>query len=305
MCRSLLARACALSALLFAPVSAHAHGVAGARIFVSTLQLDDPAVADEAAVPTASWAPQSGAVQYNVAISFAKRITEDFGLSIGTGYSWLANRDKTRSGWQNINLGAKYLVYVNPEHEFMASVGVSREFARTGAVAIGADTFSTTTPSVTWGKGLGDLPIGVFRPFAITGELGYAISEHALKIAPDGSNNGGHENRFTGGLSLQYSVGYLQSQVRDSGLPGWLRNLTPLVEVAWSTPANGPSATPMQWLIAPGVAYSGDWYQLTLEMTIPGNRNTGRNLGAVAEFHIYLDDLLPRSLGAPVTHWFH
>jgi hypothetical protein len=93
--------------------------------------------------------------------------------------------------------------------------------------------------------------------------------------------------------------------VKNHSLPAWLANLTPLLEIAYSSPANGPSTQPMQLVFAPGIAWSGDWYQLTAELTIPGNRNTGKNIGAVAEFHVYLDDLLPHSLGTPVTHWFH
>ena len=212
--------------------------------------------------------------------------------------------DKMRNGWQNIDVGLKYQAYVNPEHEFMASVGIDREFARTGTAAIGADSVSTTTPSISFGKGFGDLPIGAFRPLAITGQFGMEVSERGYKVDPSGNDNGGHENRWIGGLSLQYSIQYLQSQVKDDGLPGWLANLTPLVEIAWSSPARRPNTVPMQLLVAPGVAYSGDWYQLTAELLIPANRNTGRNLGAVAEFHVFFDDVFPKSLGAPITQWF-
>ena len=302
-----------LAALLLTgtALQAHAHGVAGARVFVSTLQFDDPAVADEAAIPTASWARQpagggSGPTnEYDLNFSFAKRITDRFGVSVSLGHTWLATAgDKTRNGWTNVDVGMKYQAYVNPEHEFMASVGIDREFARTGTLAIGADTVSTTTPSVSFGKGLGDLPIGVFRPFAVTGQFGMAVSERTLKQYSDGSDNGGHENRWIGGLSLQYSIPYLQSQVKDYGLPNWLANLTPLVEIAWSSPVNRPGTQPMQLLVAPGVAYSGDWYQLTAEVLIPANRNTGRNLGIIAEFHVYLDDIFPKSLGTPVANWF-
>ena len=186
----------------------------------------------------------------------------------------------------------------------MLSVGINREFGRTGTISIGADTVSTTTPSITFGKGLGDLPIRVLRPLAITGQLGYAITERGLKRFPDGRDNGGHENRWIGGIGIQYSIPYLQSQVKDYGLPGWLANLTPMLEIAWSSPANRPSTLPMQLMIAPGVAYSGDWYQVTAELLIPANRGTGRNIGVVAEFHVFLDDLFPKSVGTPVTNWF-
>ena len=56
----------------------------------------------------------------------------------------------------------------------MVSVGVSREFARTGATGsngavLDNDDSSSTTPTIYWGKGFGDLPIGYLRPFALTG----------------------------------------------------------------------------------------------------------------------------------------
>ena len=39
-----------------------------------------------------------------------------------------------------------------------------------------------------------------------------------------------------GGLSLQYSMRYLQTQVKDLGLPEWVNRLTPLVEFNFVTP---------------------------------------------------------------------
>ena len=69
----------------------------------------------------------------------------------------------------------------------MLSLGVSREFARTGATgangaALDNDDTSSTTPTIFWGKGFGDLPIGFLRPLAITGTLGYTIADKKLKV---------------------------------------------------------------------------------------------------------------------------
>ena len=69
----------------------------------------------------------------------------------------------------------------------MLSLGVSREFARTGAngtngAALDNDDSSSTTPTIFWGKGFGDLPIGYLRPLAITGTLGYTIADKKLKV---------------------------------------------------------------------------------------------------------------------------
>jgi hypothetical protein len=117
-----------------------AHGFAGPHMFISTLLIDDPNVADEASLPTFSFLPQPtedgmSPALYNVSFEFDKRITENFGFSIGNGYQWLHTPGaSTASGWQNLEAGLKYKVYVNPEHEFMLSLGVSREFARTGAI---------------------------------------------------------------------------------------------------------------------------------------------------------------------------
>src|SRR6185437_793721 len=119
---------------------------------------------------------------------FDKRITENFGFSLSDGYQWLRTPGaKTANGWQNLEGGLKYKVYVNPEHEFMLSLGVSRTFARTGATgdngaALDNDDSSSTTPTIFWGKGFGDLPIGWARAFSLTGELGYQIADKKLKI---------------------------------------------------------------------------------------------------------------------------
>ena len=78
----------------------------------------------------------------------------------------------------------------------MMSIGVIRNFARTGATGangatLGNDDSSSTAPTFYFGKGFGDLPIGWARAFAITGELGYQIADTKLKVTgtdPDTGN---------------------------------------------------------------------------------------------------------------------
>jgi hypothetical protein len=298
-----------------------AHGVAGPRLFVSTLLVDDPNVADEASLPTFFWLPQAtdpgtpAPQLYQLSVEFDKRITENFGFSIGTGYSWLRTPGaKTANGWNNLEVGLKYKAYVNPEHEFMLSVGVSREFARTGAngsngAALDNDDTSSTTPAVFFGKGLGDLPIGFLRPLAITGTLGYQIADKKLKITgtdPDSGDlafNNGAPNMWVGGLTLQYSMLYLQSQVKDFGFPDWVNRLTPLAEVTWSSSASRPNNASTQYLFGVGVNYTASSYAVSVEMLIPGNKQSGSHPGLVAQFHLYFDDLMPTSLGKPLLSW--
>jgi hypothetical protein len=305
----------ALSAVV--PIAARAHGVAGARLFVSTLLIDDPNVADEATLPLFFWLPQptspgsQPAQQYQLNFEFDKRITENFGFAINDGYSWLRTPgSKTANGWQNIEVTLKYKPYVNAEHEFMMSVGVTRELARTGANGsnggvLDNDDSGSTTPTFYFGKGLGDLPIGMLRPLAITGTFGYQIADKKLKFTTDSmgdmSFNNGGPNQWVGGMSVQYSMLYLESQVKDFELPDWVNRLTGVVETTWSSSASKPNDTNTQYLFGVGVNYTARYYALSVEMLVPGNRQSGSHLGLVAEFHLYFDDLFASTLGKPLV----
>jgi hypothetical protein len=201
---------------------------------------------------------------------------------------------------------------VNAEHEFLMSIGVQRQFARSGAngtngAVLANDDSSSTTPLIYFAKGFGDLPVGWVRPFALTGEFGYTIADKKLKTDPaDGSPvNNGQDNAWTSGLSLQYSIRYLSSQVKDYGLPTFVNRLTPLVEVAWTSPASKPNGGDRtRYLFAAEVNYTVQGYALSIEALIPGNSHAGSHLGVVAQFHLYFDDLLPHSLGKPIAEWF-
>ena len=313
MNRALVPAALAAGSLLL-PRHAHAHAVAGPRLFNNTLILDDPAVADEAALPTFSWQPPPGSGQeYDFNFEIDKRITEHFGIGINDGYTIQTMPGaKNATGWQNLFLTLKYQVYVNPAHEFIASIGVIREFARTGSPVLGNNDVGTTTPTLYWGKGLGDLPIGYLRPLAVTGTIGYQYADKRVGTvtapepepgAPGVVFNNGLENRWVGGLSIQYSLPYLQSQVRDIGLPPFLRAVTPIVELAWSSPASRPSTQGPQYLFGVGVNYLARSYAVGIEALIPANGQTGRAIGAIAQLHWYFDDLFPRTLGKPVLSW--
>ncbi len=319
-CSKFLAALVGASLVSVQPV--FAHGFAGPHMFISTLLIDDPNVADEASLPTFSYQPQpsDGGLASNLfaaEFEFDKRITENFGFSVAGGYQWLRTPGaKTANGWENLEGTLKYKVYVNPEHEFMLSLGVSREFARTGAngtngAALDNDDSSSTTPTIFWGKGFGDLPIGVFRPLALTGTLGYTIADKKLKVTgtdPDSGDplfNNGIANQWSGGLSLQYSMRYLQSQVKDFGFPEFVNKMTPVVEVSWSSPASKPNQDSTQYLIGVGVNYTSDWWAVGVEALIPGNKQTGSHVGVIAQFHLYFDDLFPNSLGKPIVDWFH
>jgi len=287
---------------------AHAHGFAGDHLFISTLLIDDPNVADEMSIPTFSYLPQPTGASNQLGWEYDKRITDNFGFALNEGYSWLTQpAAKTANGWQSLVVTLKYKPYVSAEHEFMLSVGVQRVFAGVGAqgpngAALGNDPSSSTVPTVYFGKGFGDIPVGWLRPFAVTGELGYQIADEKLKVTPTGFNNG-ISNGWTGGLSLQYSIRYLSTQVKDYGLSDFVNKLTPVLELTWSSPASKPTQDVTQYLLGAGVNYTATYYAIGLEMLIPGNRASGSHLGVVAQFHLYFDDLFSHSIGKPLLDW--
>jgi len=219
---------------------ASAHAVAGARIFVNTNLIDDPGVADEATLPQISLQSPGGKTWITDAhVEYDKTITPQLGFGVGTDWVSLAH-DMADGGKSHAGLGdpfvqLKYNWITLPVHEFMSSVAVTQAFGRAGTVAIESG-FNTTTLSGFFGKGLGDLPWAPIRPFAITGELDYNMPN-------SGPTAGGFINTWSGGLTLQYSIRYLQSQVKNAGITGVAANLTPVIELAWSSAA-GSSAVP-------------------------------------------------------------
>jgi len=94
---------------------------------------------------------------------------------------------------------------------------------------------------------------------------------------------------------------YLKSMVADFGFPHFINYLTPIVELSFETEAadfDGNEKT--TGTISPGVIYNNEKYQLSFEAIIPVNRASGDGVGAIAAFHLHLDDLFPDSLGKPL-----
>ena len=316
-----LAAALGCTSALAVALPARAHVIAGARVFPVTLTIDDPGTADEASLPSFTYT-RSGADggtgpthEVDLGFEYDKTITSNTALILNDGYDvQQINGAKTQTGFPNLFLTAKWQCYTSATRELVISLGVIREFGGSGTTHTGGDRFGATSPTVYFGKGLGDLPIGLLRPLAITGELSYTVADKELKQSqPAGSGasplfnsglaaqyNNGNNNAWSGGLSIQYSIPYLQSQVRSIGLPGFPGNMIPLVEFTWSSPASSPSAQGTTWIAAPGMIYLAQWGEIGLEALVPLNRTAGTNVGAVGLVHFFFDDLFPNSIGRPI-----
>ncbi len=277
---------------------ASAHAVCGNRVFPATLVMDDPGVGDELSLPTIQFAPipagggnPSGqTVDYGY--EWDKTITKDLGFAVNGDYLTQRGAGQNLNGWDDVTVTLKDELPCSEANEFMVSIGVIREFAGTGSARLASagaiDTIGNTAPTIYAGKGFGDLPIGYLRPFAVTAELGYQISD-APRSSP---------GQWAYAASLQYSLPYLQQHVKALGAPAFFGRLIPLVEFAFATPRSGPTTG----TISPGVLYEADTWQVGAEAMIPANVATRQSQGMVfiVQFHLFLDDLLPNSLGKPL-----
>jgi hypothetical protein len=302
-----------------APTGAEAHEIAGNRFFPATLAIDDPGVNDELAVPTVA-VTKSGdeppVKQLDISGEYAKRITEAFAISVAPDWTHLYKPGGPNglgaSGFQNLETTFKYRFYRDPATELVMSVGLSIEWGGSGAVDVGADRFTTYTPTFYFGKGFGDLPDQVWfaRPLALTGTVGYSMPDSSQTVTATVDNLGNvvstdveyHPQVLKWGLSLQYSMPYLKSAVRDFELPDFINHLIPIVEAQFQSPvANLATTNPKTTgTINPGVIYASNYYQVGLEAIVPINRDSGRSIGAIMQLHLYLDDIFPNSIGKPL-----
>jgi hypothetical protein len=75
-----------------------------------------------------------------------------------------------------------------------------------------------------------------------------------------------------------------------------------LVEATLQTPVANTftSGTATTGTINPGFLWIGNGFQVGVEALIPINRQSGTNVGVIAQLHFYLDDLDPHGIGKPI-----
>lgn len=304
------AAACIATFLLQA--HALAHGFAGKRFFPATISIEDPFVADELSLPTVSTVKESASGdepatrEIEIEGEFAKRITPEFGVSIESGFRRLIPEMGTiENGFGNVEVAPKYQFLLDPEGEAVMSAGVGIEIGGTGGSNVEADSFSTFTPGIFFGKGLGGLPesAAMLRPFAVTGFLGLAIPDCASTTSVDDDGEievEQHPHVLRYGIALQYSVPYLQSVVRNVGLGAPFDRMIPIIEAVFETPLDRGAGGETSGTINPGILWSGGSVQFGVEAIVPVNGRSGDGVGVVGQLHFYLDDIFPQTFGRPI-----
>jgi hypothetical protein len=274
---------------------AQAHVVCGDRVFPTTLTMDDPGVSDEFSLPTIVLTPTPSGESNSYGYEWDKTITEDLGFAVNGDYVTQRGATQNLNGWDNITLTLKDqhpCIKRHPHEELAWSVGVIRLIPGTGSAQLRdagvIASVGSTAPTFYFGKGLGDLPAPYLRPLAITGEVGREFSDNPSAVP----------SAWNYAMSLQYSIPYLQQNVKAMHVSQFVARMTPLVEFALSSPDIGsPTGT-----IAPGILYDANTWQLGAEALVPATGATRQvqGTGFIIQFHMFLDAFYKSWFGKPM-----
>lgn len=292
--------------LLMQPVSSSAHGFAGKRFFPTTFQVDDPFVSDEFSL-LLNHIKEPDAKTTELDAEISKRITPDLGLTAGEGFRHQKFPDRSSAnGVGNLELGLKYQFLTSERHETILSAGTTVEVGGTGTRSVGADSFSTVSPALFIGKGLGDLPEsqGFLKPLAVTGVIGPNFPTRRINSSFNADTGETETERnpttLTWAVSLQYSLIYLQSFVKDLGLGAPFNRMMLVTEFPMETCLSSGCNGQTTGSVNPGVVWCGKYTELGVAAQIPINSRSGNSVGVLALFHLFIDDLFPKSIGRPV-----
>jgi len=278
--------------LAIGPGAVWAHGVVGKRFFPAGIVVDDPFPADELTLASLSSIKGPEGKETAWGFEYQKRLSPNLGLAIGDEYVSFDPEDPADpnlKGFNNPEFSLIYSMFRSPDHEYIASTALHVSPGGIGKEGIREDV-SHIEPALMLGKGLGDLPdsLGFLRPFAIVGqasvELPWGHLDDPAELA----------SVLNYGLVVEYSIPYLQSFVKDIGIPWPFNKMYPIVELTYSEPISGPDAHHgATGYVYPGIVWAGKYVELGLEAQIPLNDRTGKNTGVVGLVHLFLDDIAP------------
>jgi hypothetical protein len=278
---------CAVGVSIWQAAPVWAHGFAGQRFFPEPIAMEDPFAADEMNLPSFSYIRTPDGRELSLGVELQKRLTENLGVSIGGEYAVTnpsTTTDPNSRGFVSPEFAVKWVPFISAAHE--AVIGLQVSLGSTLGNHNVSEEHSSLGTQLAFGKGLGDLPesMGWLRPLAIEGAVG--IEDPIGATTPDGTML--HTN-----LVLQYSLIYLQSFVKDIGLPWPFNRLFPQVEFGFDSALSGMDRGRTVGYAYPGFVWAGKYIEIGLEAQVPLIHNTGDDVGVIGMLHLFLDDMMP------------
>jgi hypothetical protein len=289
--------------LLLVPRMCFSHGIVGKRFFPTTLTIEDPLVSDELSF-VVEHIKDPHAKETELELEIQKRLSPNFSLGFGGAYRIIKTSgghgedhgeegeheesSGNAYGFSNPTVSLRYQFLRDSVRELAGTMALNITPGGVGAKQVGALSETILTPALQIGKGFGDLPDWAdwMKPFAVTGSLGF-------NLFTGHSNTEELDNSLEWGVTLQYSIPYLQSFVKDIGIPWPFSRLIPIVEFNGETLLSGHNSGETTTFANPGLIWVGKYIQLAVEAKIPLNDISGRNVGILGMIHFFLDDIAP------------
>jgi hypothetical protein len=273
--------------------SAHAHGVVGQRSFIEPFVTEDVNPKNEFVIARPEWDEGPGGKTFTLGFGLEKKLTDDLSLTLDS--QWLAvkpEEEPHESGFDNLGVTLKYAFFKSPEHEAITSIALEST-APTGTADVGAERDWSFKPFFLYGKGFGDLPhaLDYLRPLALQGDAGFEVSVDRDRTTT-----------FAHNIAVEYSIPYLQSFVRDFGLPWPLRNLIADGEFNFEHGVNGEEQGKTAAFATPGIVYMDRWVEVGVAGRFPLNHRAREELdwGIIGIVDLFIDDILPWTRWQPV-----
>ncbi|HWQ68637.1 MAG TPA: hypothetical protein VN494_01565 [Patescibacteria group bacterium] len=292
-----------ITMIIALPTAGWAHGVVGKRWFPSTLAVEDPFVSDELST-VVEHIRDPHALETEIEMELTKRLTPNLAIGIGGTRSIIRPRGGhgeegeehehgeatgTSHGWQNPEFMLRYQFIRDPKRELAATAAINVSPGGVGNRSVGRLSGTTVSPALQIGKGFGDLPDWAdwLKPVAVTTSVGFDLRTNRNNREEDA------QHAFAWGVTMMYSVPYLQSFVKDVGLPWPFNRLFPIVEFNGETLMSGPEKGNHTAFANPGLIWAGRYMQLGVEAKIPLNNTSGSSVGILGMVHFFLDDIAP------------
>jgi len=279
-------------ALLCLSISlARAHGVVGKRTFIEPFITEDANPKNEFVIARPGFFNTDEGNEFSLGFALEKKLSENFSLALeGEWTSERLGREPNLEDFQNPRILLKYGLWKIPSREFVLSPALEIELPL-GDRNVGAERDPVIAPLLLFAQGFGGIPqtLSYLRPLALMGDAGFEIL-----------TNEKTETVFKYDGLLMYSLPYLQTHVRDFGLPWPLNRLIPLVEFNFETRVNGSGRT-TEARVTPGLVYQGKLAQVGVAGQFPLNRTTDQELDPSILFivDLFYDDLFPALTWTP------
>ncbi|KTD66623.1 hypothetical protein Lsan_0568 [Legionella santicrucis] len=265
-----------------------AHGFVGQRFFPATVTMDDPIAGNdfnfiffriEALNDDGNKVWTS-----NPQFAYDKILIKNLQGTITGSYLHIQNPERmpAQNGFDDLAVSLLYQMITIPDYESVLSIGLDTNIVGTGNTGVDADSFTTYSPSIIVGQGLGFLPesLNLFRSFAFYtfGSPNYTTRDHrAVSVDYD--------------FVVMYSLPYMQNFVKSLNTPFIMNHFMPIVEFPMNTCLVSACAHLTTGTINPGFISVWKYGQVSVESSIPINKNSGTQVGFAIQVFLYIDDI--------------